>query len=186
MIDGHVFGKSAKVTAATETRAILPLPSALLIIDVALARRWNQWINQAVSQDHGVHIGARLGTQAWEISHALQLVIEGGLDTANGSAIGQSDIKSYFDSLPIMKIALWLVEHGAPPEDVAAKIRFLMRLHVGDGASFALHGRTIGGLTGTRAALVLARIPVETMAAAVHAQCSPFAPGAVFCVGDFH
>ena len=56
VIDGHVFGKSAKVTAATETRAILPLPSALLIIDVALARRWNQWIKHAVPQDHGIHI----------------------------------------------------------------------------------------------------------------------------------
>ena len=65
VIDGHDFGKSAKVTAATETRAILPLPSALLIIDVALARRWNQWISQAVPRTTASTSEPALARKRW-------------------------------------------------------------------------------------------------------------------------
>jgi hypothetical protein len=42
-----------------------------------------------------------------------------------------------------------------------------VRLHIGDGASVQIAGRSGGGLTGTRTALVLARIPVEATVARV-------------------
>ena len=68
----------------------------------------------------GARVGARPITQSLQIAHALQVVIETGLDSANGTAIGQSDVKCYFDALPILTIAHWMVDHGAVPADVAA------------------------------------------------------------------
>jgi hypothetical protein len=37
-VNGHVFGKHATTAPATDTRAILPLPSVLIIVDTALSR----------------------------------------------------------------------------------------------------------------------------------------------------
>ena len=106
------------------------------------------------------------------------MVIERGLDADNGTAIGQRDIQSYFDALPIMAIASWMVERGAPPADVAAIVRFQMmpavRLHIGDGASVTIRNRSRGGLTGTRTALVMARIPVEATVSALYQQLRHF------------
>ena len=77
-----------------------------------------------------------------------------------------------------MATASWMVERGAPPADVAAIVRFQMmpavRLHIGDGASVTISNRTRGGLTGTRTALVLARIPVEATVSSVHQQLKPY------------
>ena len=87
-IGGHVFVKYGTTTPATDTRAILPLPSVLIIVDTVLSRRWSRWIDGKLPQSHGVHIGARPSSQSLHIAHALQLVIERGLDADNGTAIG--------------------------------------------------------------------------------------------------
>ena len=168
-VSGVVLGKNSSYTSAADTRAILPLPAVLVIIDAFLCARWDHWINVHVAQPYGVHIGARPKTQSLDITHSLHLIIEQGLDAKNGSAVAQSDILSYFDSLPVLRIAEWLLEKGAPPADVAALVRFHMtpriRLRISDAVSVTIRDRSKGGLTGTRTALVLARIPVEATTA---------------------
>ena len=177
VVDGHVFGKYASVTTTADTRAILPLPSVLIVLDTALSRRWSRWIDLALPRIDGTHIGARPGTQSLQIAHALQIAIESGLDDANGATVGQSDVKGYFDALPILTIANWLVDHGALPADVAAIVRFQTspqaKLRIGDGNSARIVGRSKGGLTGTRIAFVLARIPFEATIASVHQEIVP-------------
>jgi hypothetical protein len=66
----HIFGKYASQTAASDTRAILPLPSGLSIVDAALSIRWNAWIDAHLPQPHGVHVGARPASQSLNIAHA--------------------------------------------------------------------------------------------------------------------
>ena len=67
---------------------------------------------------------------------------------------------------------------SADPSDVACLLRFQMmpavRLHIGDGASVTIRNRSKGGLTGTRTALVMARIPVEATVASLYQQLRPF------------
>ena len=101
-VSGIVLGKNSSHTVAADTRAILPLPAVLVIIDAFLCARWDHWINMHVAQPYGVHIGARPKTQSLDITHSLHLIIEQGLDAKNGSAVAQSDILSYFDSLPLL------------------------------------------------------------------------------------
>ncbi len=86
--------------------------------------------------------------------------------------MAQSDIRSYFDALPVLRIAERLVDKGAPPSDVAALVRFQMMprvcLRISEGASATILNRSRGGLTGTRTALVMARIPVEATTALLY------------------
>ena len=121
-VGGHVLGKHSSVTAAADTRAILPLPAVLMLVDTALSRRWNAWIDAQLPQPHGVHVGARPASQSLHIAHALHLVLERGLDSDNGTAVGQSDIRSYFDALPVLRIAEWMMDRGALPADVATLV----------------------------------------------------------------
>ena len=149
-----------------------------MLVDTALSRRWNAWMDAQLPQPHGVHVGARPASQSLHIAHALHLVLERGLDSDNGTAVGQSDIRSYFDALPALKIAEWMMDRGALPADVATLVRFQMmpavRLHIGYGTSISIAHRSKGGLTGTRTALVLARIPVEATVSKLYRQLRPF------------
>ena len=78
------------------------------------------------------------------------------MDADNGTAVAQSDVSSYFDALPVLRIAEWMVEKGGSPSDVASLVRFQMmptvRLHVAEGVSVMIQNRSKGGLTGTRTA----------------------------------
>ena len=71
----------------------------------------------------GVFIGGRPHTQSLEIAHSARLIIEHGLDDKTHAAVVQYDIKSYYDFLPVLRIAQWLLARGSNKAIVAAAIR---------------------------------------------------------------
>ena len=112
----------------------------------------------------GVFAGGRPYTQALDIGHACALVIEKGLD-AGSAAIAQADIKSNFDSLPLLSIIMWPQRRGISASLLAAVLRLQLftRLVVCVGSCRAvILNRTVGGLTGSLTALLCSRVPVES------------------------
>ena len=164
VINGKVFGKSSAVTRMGDTRAILPLPALLQIVDAGLATYLHQRLDSLLPPVPGCFVAARPGTQALEVAHGLHLVIEKGLDTKSKAAVAQADIQAFYDSMRMLKIGLWLCIRGVPPEAVACMLRHQMlpevTLHMG-AASAAIRGRSVGGLTGSRLAGAFGRVPVE-------------------------
>ena len=134
-------------------------------MDAALASYWNAVLDHLIVQPFGIFIGARPQTQALDIAHALQLVVERGLDDGSRAVLAQCDIQTFFDELHVLKICRWLVGCGHQAKDVACLLRCQMMprvfLDIGAGP-VRIDSRAIGGLTGSRTALMLARVPVET------------------------
>ena len=87
-------------------RAILPLPALLQIMDAALAKQVNVFINEVLPPCLGCWVGARPGTKALEIAHSLQSVIEKGMDMKSQSAVAQEDVQTFYDSLNAADSAL--------------------------------------------------------------------------------
>ena len=113
-------------------------------------------------------IGARPRTQCLDVADGIQYVLEKGLDNFGQAAAAQCDIEKYYDSLPVLEIVRWLVDRGLRPGIAACLLRHQMYprlLFQFDGAEFRVSGRTVGGLTGSRVAGLLGRIPVESTAA---------------------
>ena len=108
-IQGRVFAKCQGAMLATKTRAILPLPSILTILDCIFAYWWQPVIDALFPQLDSVFIGARPHTQTLDIMHGLQSVIEKGLDAHGCSAIAQMDIRRYYDSIPIVRVYRYFV-----------------------------------------------------------------------------
>ena len=112
----------------------------------------------------GIFIGARPQTQCLDIDHGMQSTIEKGLDLEGCSAIAQQDIASFYDSLPILLIAEYLVENGIPSSHVACLVcqqlcpRVIVRC---GGVAEYVGRRCVGGLTGSRVTGLLGRVPVE-------------------------
>ena len=82
----------------------MPLPADLQVLDCLLAQRLNAWIDEHVAVPECCWVGARPFTQALDITHGLHLAIERGLDDRSQAAIAQSDIETYYDSLPVVRI----------------------------------------------------------------------------------
>ena len=168
VIKGGVYGKESNVCLAKDTRAILPLPSFMQVLDVCLPLSLGSQLDTLLPNVPGCFVGARPKTQCLDIAHGLQSIIEKGLDDFGAAAVAQSDIEKYYDSLPILTIMAWLVQHGVSPAHAACFVRHQMcpRVVLKCGSCEAVIAkRTIGGLTGSRTAGFLGRIPVEAIIA---------------------
>ena len=155
IVKGHLFGKESSVTTAASTRAILPLPSVMQVLDVLLLDSFDDLLSTLLPEAPGCFIGARPRTQCLDIAHGLQTVIEKGLDNSGAAAIAQADIEKYYDSLPVLRIARWLVDHGVSAHHVACLVRHQMCPGIvlkSGSIEFELADRTVGGLTGSRTA----------------------------------
>ena len=147
-VRGKVFGKESSVALASGLRAILPMPAVMQIMDVILAGFFNDFLSTVFQEIPGCFVGARPKTQCLDIAHGLQSVIENGLDDFGRSAIAQSDIEKYYDSLPCLKIAAWLVARGANEKHVACLLRHQMcpRVILVLGTlQIAIDDRSVGG-----------------------------------------
>ncbi|CAK0839547.1 unnamed protein product [Prorocentrum cordatum] len=125
---------------------------------------WNKVVGRLIPQQFGIFVGARPRTQALDIAHALQLVVEKGLDDCSNATLAQCDAQTYFDELRALRICRWLVTRGCSPEDVACLVRAQMVPRViphAGGSAVPIVNRSKRGLTGSRTALMLARILVE-------------------------
>ena len=76
-----------------------------------------------------------------------------------------ADLRSFYDSLLILRIVRWLLARGVERPLLASIVRHQLcsRIRVSRGtSSFVVAYRSCGGLTGSTVALTLARIPVES------------------------
>ena len=80
------------------------------------------------------------------------------------AAIAQQDIAQYYDSLNVLSLARWCIEHGLPAQMAAATVRQQLLAPIrlsSQTASIGIRNRSFGGLTGSRVAGALGCIPVE-------------------------
>ena len=82
-------------------------------------------------------------TQCLDIAHGLQSVIEKGLDDHGSRAVAQCDIQCYYDSLPVLKIARWMLTAGIEPSLVACALQHQMLPKVDLGAGQLVVGRAV-------------------------------------------
>ena len=111
-----------------------------------------------------ISIGTQRRTQCPDIAHRLQSVIAKGLDNLGSATVAQSDIETYYGSLPVLRIVRWLTTHAAYSSHAACPARHQMLPHVISKygtVEIAIGSRTVGGLTSSRAAGFSSRTPVE-------------------------
>ena len=125
-VRGLVFGKISSSTQVEKTRAILPQPALMTIVDAMIASKLNTQIDEVLPSLDGCVVGARPKTQCLDIAHGLQSVIEKGLDDQGSGAVAQCDIQCYYDSLPALKIARWMLTAVIAPSLVACALRHQM------------------------------------------------------------
>jgi hypothetical protein len=168
VVKGRVFGKESSKAPATSIRAILPLPAVMQILDVLIPSALEVHVRRLLPSVPECFVGAVSGTQCLDVAHGLQSVIEKGLDNFSAAAVAQSDIEKYYDSLPVLRIMRWLTSRGVPAPLAACAVRHQMCpavvLKVGS-SEVKIGGRTVGGMTGSRTAGFLGRIPVEAIIA---------------------
>ena len=80
----------------------------LQVIDAALARFFGPRIDGLFPPIVGCWVGARAGTQALDIAHGFQTVIEKGLDMKSDAGIAQEDIQTFYDTMQVLRIVRWL------------------------------------------------------------------------------
>ena len=177
-VHGKLFGKDSRYPSADKTRAILPLPAILSVIDAVIACKMHEIISRICVPPRGVMFGARKGTQVLDVAHAVQLHLQRGGDNFGAGGFAQGDISAYYDSISCLKICKWIVRNGAP-EDVfwaSAFIRLQLLptvfLTAGDACTIVVASRSLGALTGSRSAVAAGRIPVETVACEMALQWS--------------
>ena len=142
----------------------MPLPCLLALQDVLLSSKIAPFLDQIFPQPSGVWFGAKPRTQTLDIAHGLSTVIEKSLDLKSEGAIGQADIRQFYDSNSLIRVFEYLLDKGLPHNLAAACIRHQMfpklYIHVG-GITVPVGNRSLGSLTGSRLAGVAARVPVE-------------------------
>ena len=161
---GQLCAKAGGAVPASKTRAILPLPGILTIIDCILFNYWQPVVDELFPNVSSVFIGARPHTQCLDIMHGLQSVIEKGLDMHGHAASAQMDIRRYYDSIPVLRVFRHLVRLGGDRGCAGCLLRLhccpTVELCFGS-AAVTIQARSVGALTATRTAGVLGRIPVE-------------------------
>ena len=103
-------------------------------------------------------------TQVLDTAHGLSGVIEKGLDLQSYGAIGQSDVRQYFDSIDLLRVFEFLVSNGLPLSVAAACLRhqLLPKVLISVGCGVAhIGGRSSGSLTGSRLAGAAAQVPIR-------------------------
>ena len=163
-VHGRVLAKDAGAIPADRTRAILPLPVILVILDAIIAVRMHAVIDRlSATADPCFFECARKGRQVLDIVFPASLVVEKGLDMQSRACVAQADIRRYYDSLQPLMLSRWMIAEGF---EIALAIAFLLLqlrpsivLHVGQ-AEARISERTLGTLTGSRSASASGRIPL--------------------------
>ena len=120
------------------------------VVDVLLPLLLEQHLSAVLPRTPGCLVAGRPGSQVLDISHAVQCVLEKGLDDFGVAAAAQCDIQQFYDSLPLILILLWLVGKGVPSPLVAAAIRHQVCPQVtlvAGAARAVILDRCVGGLT---------------------------------------
>ena len=87
------------------------------------------------------------------------------LDLKSNGTIAQCDVQQHYDTLCIIRIFHWLLNHGCSASLAAACVRHQLatpiKLQIGD-TTATVTRRSSGGLAGSRVAGQLGRIPVQS------------------------
>ena len=165
VVNAAAYGKESAHVSADTVRVIAPLPVVMQVLDVIIAGRLGGFLDSVFLPLQDVWEGAQPRTQVLDIAAGLSALIEKDLDLESAAAISQCDVRQHYDSIRILKITRWLVDNGCGPEIAIAALRHQLlprlMLRVGAAASPVVN-RTIGGLTGSRVAGQLGRVPVQT------------------------
>ena len=98
-----------------------------------------------------------------DIAGSIALFVEKDFDFRSVGAIAQADVRQHYDTLSLLRIARWLLAGDCDCALVLCALRHQLcpRVHIslGDFNASIMH-RTRGGLTGSRVAGQLGRIPV--------------------------
>ena len=163
-VQGRVFGKTSSTPAGDETRAILPLCSIWALLDAIAHYFIEPFVKEWAPADNRIFVGARPRTQALEVAHACNLVVEKSLDRHSAGAVSQADILKFFDRIQIAQLAQFFVSRGSGLAIVGAFIRLHACVIVTlscPGVRITLPSRARGLLTGSRSAVVLAQVPID-------------------------
>ena len=167
---GKPFGKKASLSTLHDVWPILSQGALMSILDVLLANKLNSLVGQLLSRLPGCHtfIGARPRTQILDITHACQTAVEKGIDNRSECAIAQNDVEKYYDNVQRSLLLAWLFNKGGDPALITASFRH--QACTSSKISFPaassnkrIHGRHTGGLTRSRVAVALFRIPIDEM-----------------------
>ena len=158
------FGKESANTKATAVRVIFPQTAILQIGDVLLATKLQLFLNTDFQPSKFIWEGARPKTQQMDIIFGLSLFVEKALDLESQGAIAQEDDQQHYDTISCIRIFRWLIAQGCPSSVAAACLRhqvlppILLNM---SGFTSVVINRCSGGLTGSRVAGQLGRIPVQ-------------------------
>ena len=160
----RAFGKESSKTACTSVRVIVPLTAILQISDAVLSLKLEAFLQSKFTPSKLTWEGGRPKTQLMDIVSGLSLYVEKALDFHSSGAIAQEDIKQHYDTIHCVRIFRWLVENGCEISLAAACLRHQLLppivLSV-RGATSTIRNRCLGGLTGSRVAGQLGRVPVQ-------------------------
>ena len=163
-ISGHVAAKKRGHITAQQTRAIVPFPTSLALLDIVAANMLESCVDSFANLvDHSYLEAARKRRQILDLTFCAALHIEKSLDCHGLGCVAQADVKQYFDNLCPIKMHQWITAHLQRPDLGALLLRLhtlpSLRLSVGS-SSCEIRARTSGFFTGTRPAGVAARIPL--------------------------
>ena len=170
VLQARALGKKAARSSPRDLRVIIPLPARLQILDALLAAAVHRLQPVTDPRVSGWQTGAVPKTQPMDFGFALTQLVEKSLDDWSRGALTQGDIKNFYDAMDLMKAARWLMQRDASSSTAAllgAVIRWQLMptVNVRTGiCTTAVLGRTSGGLTGSRTAGAMGRVPVEATA----------------------
>ena len=143
---------------------ILPLPAVLGAVDAIIALQMSQVIDRCALEISGDFFEcAKKRRQIMDLIFPLAQVIEKGCDCHGRAALGQSDVKQFYDHVRPLQIYRWCLENGCSRGTCMGFLRLhtctALTVNVGQ-AEFTIRRWSAGVLTGTRSAAAAGRIPI--------------------------
>ena len=106
---------------------------------------------------------------------SIQVLVERFHDNRSEGAVGQADIRAFYDSIPTHRVVRDLISKGFDAASGHGILRFSSCLPVifeNGNVRRVMQWRTSGVLTGTRVAAALSRYIVSTIVARIHPRIS--------------
>ena len=163
-VSACAFGKESGTTSASAIRVIVPQVAVLQILDSLLSIKLDSFLSTCFKPCSMVWEGARPRTQMMDIVSGLTLLVEKSLDLESQGAIAQEDVKQHYDTIHLVRIYNWLVSQGMSSVLAATFLRHQLLPSIQIfifGSKATIRNRCRGGLTGSRLAGQLGRIPVR-------------------------
>ena len=162
-VSASAFGKVSNFSQLEDVRVIMPLPAIMQLADVVISQRLDSFLIECWPRSAMVMECARPRTQVMDIAFAVSMLIEKDLDLGSQGGFAQADVRQHYDTLSMIRIYRWLLRKGCDRALASCALRLQLApcvfITLGSFSS-RVSSRCIGGLTGSRVAGQLGRIPV--------------------------